>query len=213
VLAGDVAALRDDETWTADLARHGEEAAIQGRDPHTLGTVLEHSADWARQHGDHRKAEAQWVRALAIWDRLPEHEPVARVLGALVDLYRAWGRFHRALDAGFDLVSQTQRVGDERSAALALHEVGVTMLAAHRPDSAVDYLNQADLAMGRLAEPVTADRAHTLVALGRAYWQLRKWTRARRQFSAALALWVDLDDIESDRVRQLLRQSAGGPLP
>jgi hypothetical protein len=212
-ITSEIDVLRVDRTWATDLARHGEEAAIQGRDPHTLGTVLEHSAQLAEYHADRLTAEAQWVRALAIWQELAEHTRVVGVLTALIGLYRSWGRFHRALDAAVELVSETQRAADDRGTALALREVGVTMLAANRPDSAVDYLNQADRAMSQLAEPLTADHAHTLVALGRAHWRLGAWSMARRRFSAALALWVDLDDTEADHVRLLLGRPEGGPLP
>jgi hypothetical protein len=212
-ITANVDVLRVDRAWATDLARHGEEAAIQGRDPHTLGTVLEHSAQLAEYHADRLTAEAQWVRALAVWRELAEHTRVVGVLTALIGLYRSWGRFHRALDAAVELVSETQRAADDRGTALALGAVGVTMLAANRPDSAVDYLNQADRAMSQLVEPLTAEHAHTLVALGRAHWRLGAWSMARRRFSAALALWVDLDDTEADYVRLLLGQPEGEPLP
>lgn len=205
--------LRTDTQWRSDLARRGEDAAIEGRDPDLLGRLLEHSAQLAEQFGERDVGEAQWVRALAVWRRLDNHAGVVRVLVALRELYRSWGRLHRALDACFELVTVHQRRGDDRGLALALTEVGITMLAADRPDAAVDYLTRANTAWEATAVPVPSAQAGTLLALGRAHWRQDAWGLARRRFSDALALWVDVDEIQAERVRRLLSHPDGDPLP
>jgi tetratricopeptide (TPR) repeat protein len=205
--------LRADAHWRTELARRGEEAAIEGRDPHALGGLLEHSAHLADELREYDVGEAQYVRALAVWRRLNDHEGVVRVLIALLELYRSWGRLHRALDASFELVSEYQRRGDDRGLASALTEVGRTMLAADRPDAAVGYLTRANIMWEAEIPGATTERAHTLMELGRAQWRLGAWGPARRRFSDALALWVDEDEVAADGVRRLMSYPDGQPLP
>lgn len=200
--------------WHAELSRWGEQAAVRDRDPRALGELLESSAQAAMDAGDALTAEAQWVRALAVRRRLEDQAGLIRVLRSLAGLYRSWGRWHRALDAAFEVVSEFQRdQRDPTQLACALAEVGTTMLAASRPDSAAEYLTRAVLAFQHLEEPVPVEHASALVAWGRALWNQGAWGLARRRFSAALALLVDVDDVMAGHVRTLLRQPEGQQLP
>jgi len=179
-----------------------------------LAASLESSADIATNAGDFLRAEALWGRALAIRDRLDDRTCRVRVLRSLAGMYRSWGRWHRALDAVFEVEMEFRREPrDPAGLAGALADIGTTMLGASRPDSAADYLRQAVTAYQQLAEPAPADQAHALVWWGQALWTQGAWVAARRRFSAALALLVDVDDTLADDVRSLLRQPNGQPLP
>lgn len=204
---------RGDAAWRAELARLGEQAVTVGREPRLLGEVLQDSARVAADLAEYRTAEAQWVRAEAVWRRLGDRPKMIAVMAELGRMYRSWGRHHLALDAFFEVVSEYRRGGDDHGLAVALYEVGMTMLAAGRADSAVEYLSQADGVFDALSGPVEAEHARALVGLGRAQWSQGAYGRARRHFSAALALWVDLDDAAADKVRLLLSTPDGQPLP
>ncbi len=208
-----IAEIRADRLWRADLSRHGEEAAIRGRRPRALIELLQASAHVAAQETDYPSAEAQWVRAVALWRDLDDPVGLTAAMTAQGEMYRSWGRWNRALDVDFGLVSEYQQRHDDYGVARALHQLGLTMLRAGRPDSAVDYLAQAQKAFAELAQPALTDRAQALVDQGRAYWRQGMTGRAQRCFSAALALWVDVDDHAAERARRLLSTPAGRPLP
>ena len=179
-----------------------------------LAALLESHAETATNAGDFLTAEMLWVRALKIRDRLPDRAGRVHVLRSLAGMYGSWGRWHRALDAVFEVEMEFRREPrDPAGLAGALADIGTTMLGAARPDSAADYLKQAVTAYRQLAEPAPVDQAYALVSWGRALWTQDAWVAARRRFSAALALLVDVDDTLADQVRHLLRQPNGQPLP
>ncbi len=202
-----------DRTWWPDLTAWGEKAATTWRNPSVLMSLFEHSARMFRQASDLPTAEAQWVRALAIGQRLGDDARTDEHLRALSELYRVWGRLHRVLDIQFERLSLIQRSTDNRAIARVLAELGATMLAADRVDAAVEYLSRADQAFTALAEPDGRGHAQAMVLLGRAYWRRAAHAAARRFFSDALAILVDLDDIAAEHVRQLLKTSDREPLP
>lgn len=194
--------------WWVDLAEAGEALAIADRDPVALADLLHGAAATFAAHGDRLRAEERWVRALAITRRDGLRDRGEVVLSALGELYRDWGRLSKALDAYLGLVDLRQEAGDPARTADALAEVGATMHAAGRLRSATDYFDRADDVMGHLAEPVSpaALTAHARILewCGRTRWEQDQHAAARRRWSRALAMVVDVDDAVADRVRALL---------
>jgi tetratricopeptide (TPR) repeat protein len=202
------ALLVPDPRWWADLAEAGEAVAIADRDPRALADLLHRAAATFAAHGDRVAAEERWVRALAVLRR----DGVAgqdRVLAALGSLYRDWGRLGKALDAYLGLVDVFRDAGDATGTAAALTEVGTTMHAAGRVRSAMAYFDQADEAMSR-AGTAAAEHARVLVWCGRTRWEQGQHSAARRRWSQALALLVDVDEGAADRVRALLATEPSG---
>lgn len=211
------AALVRDPRWWQELASAGEALAIADRDPAMLADLLHHSAATFAEHGDRPRAEEQWVRALAIIRRSPsdpsDHRGVA-VLTGLSALYKQWGRLSKALDLNLDLVDLRREAGDAVGAAEALDAVAVTMHAAGRLSSAIDYFAQADEAMSaNEAADVPAVHARILVRWGRALWEQGHHGAAKRPWSRALAMLVDVDEAAADRVRALLATAPNDQLP
>jgi tetratricopeptide (TPR) repeat protein len=149
---------------------------------------------------DRLTAEERWVRALAVARREGDHARSDAVLTALGALYRDWGRLSKALDAYLALVDL--RGDDPAGLAEALVEVGTTMYAAGRLPSAMNYFDQADEAMSEVDAPET--HAQILVWCGRTRWEQGQHGAARRRWSQALAMLVDVDEEAADQVRALL---------
>jgi tetratricopeptide (TPR) repeat protein len=214
------AAALKDPAWWAELSEAGETLAIADQDPAMLTDLLHHSASTFADDGDRTRAEAQWVRALAII-RSPraqggDPERGAAVLAGLAELYRDWGRLSKALDADLALVDLRRAAGDSVGTAEALATVAGTMHAAGRLNSAAEYLASADNAMSTAPvdtpDLVTA-HARILVLRGRALWELGQHASARRPWSRALAMLIDVDDDAAGRVRALLATKSDEPLP
>ena len=196
------AGLVRDPGWWRELAEAGEALAIADRDPAALADLLCLAAATFAAHGDRVLAEERWVRALAVTrrDGLPDQDRVLRGLGAL---YRDWGRLNKALDAYLGLVDVRRDADDPAGTAAALVEVGATMHAAGRVRSAMGYFDQADEIMSRSSAQST-DHARVLVWCGRTRWELGNHAAARHRWSRALAMLVDVDEAEAERVRTLL---------
>jgi hypothetical protein len=129
------------------------------------------------------------------------------VLTALGALYREWGRLSKALDADLGLVDLRRAEGDPVGTASALTTVAGTMRDAGRLSSAADYLAQADEALTSItasSPDVRTVHAQILVSWGRALWDQGHAGPARRQWSRALAMLIDVDDTAADQVRTLL---------
>jgi tetratricopeptide (TPR) repeat protein len=192
-----------DPGWWTELAEAGEALAIADRDPGMLADLLHRSATTFASGGDRLRAEERWVRALAVArrERLPAREQ--EVLRALGDLYREWGRLSKALDAYLGLVDLRRDAGDPAGTADALATVGATMHAAGRLGSATEYFDRADEV---LSEASGAPEAHArvLVWCGRTRWEQGQHGAARRRWSRALAMLVDVDDAAANEVRDLL---------
>ncbi|GAB1513777.1 hypothetical protein [Actinophytocola sp. KF-1] len=200
------AGLIQDPAWWTELAQAGEALAVADRDPSALAGLLHLAATTFAEHGDRVRAEERLVRALAVTRRegLPDKDRVLSDLGAL---YRDWGRLSKALDAYLGLVDVRRDAGDAAGTAAALAEVGATMHAAGRVRSAMDYFDQADDVMSEAGgSPV--EHARVLVWCGRTRWEQGLHGPARHRWSRALAMLVDVDEAEADRVRALL---ATGP--
>ncbi|HEX6353197.1 hypothetical protein [Actinophytocola sp.] len=207
------AGLLRDPGWWEDLAEAGEALAIADRDPAMLVDLLHGGAATFAEHGDRRRAEERWVRALAIVrrDGLRDRRRSQAVLSSLGALYRGWGRLSKALDAYLGLVDLRREVGDPVGTADALAEVGATMHAAGRLASAMDYFDRADREMSHAgAEPqLLPVHARILVWCGRTRWEQGQHGAARRRWSRALALLVDVDEVAANRVRALLATDPG----
>jgi tetratricopeptide (TPR) repeat protein len=196
------ARLVPDPRWWEDLAAAGEALAIADRDPATLVDLLHGGATTFAGHGDRLRAEERWVRALAIVRRDGDHDRGQAVLSALGALYRDWGRLSKALDAYLGLVDLRRQLGDPAGTADALAEVGATMHAAGRLRSATEYFDRADELMSQVTAP--AAHARVLVWCGRTRWEQDQHDAARRRWSRALAMLVDVDDEAASHVRELL---------
>jgi tetratricopeptide (TPR) repeat protein len=198
------ARLVPDPRWWEDLAEAGEALAIAERDPVALVDLLHGAATTFAHHGDQARAEERWVRALAITRRTGgPRDRGDTVLTALGTLYRDWGRLGKALDAYLGLVDLRREAGDPPGTAAALVEVGTTMYAAGRVSTAMDYFDRADEALADTAGSAT-DHARILVWCGRTRWEQGLHSAARRSWSRALALLVDVDERAADEVRELL---------
>jgi hypothetical protein len=102
-----------------------------------LAAVLEQSAVLADRAGGRLAAEAQWIRALAVRRRLDDRTELMRLLRELIQFYGTWGRWHRALDAAFELLLTAQSdESDHLGTTYALADLGTTMLGANRPHDA-----------------------------------------------------------------------------
>lgn len=206
------AGLVHDPGWWADLAEAGETLAVADRNPSALVDLLHGSAATFAEHGDRLRAEERWVRALAVvrGGGSRDHDRCQAVLSALGGLYRDWGRFGKALDAYLGLVELRRELGDPVALADALAEVGTTMHLAGRLASATEYLDRADEALvpvtedGAAAPEVLCAHARVLVWCGRARWEQDQHGAARRRWSRALAILVDVDDAAANEVRALL---------
>ena len=197
-----VAGQVDDPRWWTDLAEAGEALAIADRDPATLVDLLDGCATTFANHGDRLRAEERWVRALAIARRDGLGDRGQAVLTALAELYRDWGRLGKALDAYLGLVDL--RAGDPAGTAAALAEIGATMHAAGRLAAATDYFDRADETMADAEDADPEAHARILVWCGRTRWDQGEHGAARRRWSRALALLVDVDDDAANQVRALL---------
>ncbi|MFL6144076.1 MAG: hypothetical protein ACJ72N_19705 [Labedaea sp.] len=209
----------DPQRWP-ELAEAGEALAIADRDPPMLGDLLHRSAVAFAEQDDLLRAEAQWVRALAVFRREPSDVGRgAAILTGLTGLYRAWGRLGKALDAGLSLVELRRSAGEPARTAEALTEVATTMRAAGRLRTAADYFTQADTELAPITGESDADirlvSAHARILLwgGRTWWDLGEPGRARRWWSRALAMMIDVDDDIADHVRTLLATAPDHALP
>jgi tetratricopeptide (TPR) repeat protein len=200
-----------DPGWWRQLARHGEDAASQGKDPATLITLLRFSAAVFAGAEFEVLAEEQWVRALKLADELGDRDSTAAVLSALGVLYRGWGRLDKALDTLVELVDEYQRVDEPINLAGALTELGATMLTAGRPADAPVYLARADTVLADAPTEATAAlRARVFELWGQALWSTEQRGAARRRWHQALALLADVDEQSADRIRTLLTTDPGG---
>ncbi|WP_133903444.1 tetratricopeptide repeat protein [Actinophytocola oryzae] len=196
------AALVRDPRWWEELAGVGEALAVADRDPRRLAELLHSAAATFAAHGDRLRAEERWVRALAVVRRDGDRVRHEAVLGGLGDLYRGWGRLSKALDAYLGLVDLRRDLDDPARLAEAYVAVATTMHDAGRLRSATDYFDRADEVLTEVEAPVT--HAGVLVWCGRTRWEQGEHGAARRRWSRALAMLVDVDEDTADRVRALL---------
>jgi tetratricopeptide (TPR) repeat protein len=211
------------ELWQ-EFAEAGEAVAVADRDPAALVELLHRSAAAFATADDRLRAEAQWVRALAIARRAlreePDNEPnrirAVSVVTDLAALYRRWGRLSKALDADLELVELHRAANEALPTAQALARVAETLRTVGRLDSAADYFEQADAALAAIGTPVpdvVRRHARVLESCGRVSWQRGEHGAAKRHWSRALAMAIDVDDAFADRLRALLATAPSEPLP
>lgn len=193
-----------------DVTEHETPAIITthtDRDPaYALADEWENTARQAMTARDFQNAQMQLERAVVLRRRLGDRAELLRVLRSLGEAYQARDRWHRVLDT-LDWIFSTfqQDPPDYAGMAGTLAEIGTTMITVGRPDSAADYLKRAVTAYSRLAEPAPIGHAEALVSWGNLLWSQGSYGQARRKFSTALALLVDVDDTLAEQVRDLLR--------
>jgi tetratricopeptide (TPR) repeat protein len=201
-----------DPEWRRSLARAGEEAAIASRQPAALAELLVRSAEVYADSGDRKAAERQWVRALAMADDMNDRERFADLLLVLSQLYRDWGRIHKALDVLQELVAERERTDSPPvELAEALAAAGSTMLDAKRPTSAINLLSRADDVIASIDDRddnISRTHAAILVDLGTAWQEQHSFSTASRIYSRALTMLVDVDDATADLVRTLLADAS-----
>lgn len=195
-----------DPAWWRELARHGEDAAKQARDPGRVFALLNLSATTFAGADDKNEAAKQWIRALRLSDRISDYDGTVQVLTALGDLYRRWGRLDKAMDTYLELIEEHQRAEDPIAAAIALTKLGEAMLVAGEPADAATYLSRADdlLTTEPSAEPVSAIHGRAVELLGQAQWLNGQARLARRSMTRAIALLDGLDHEAADRIQAYL---------
>jgi hypothetical protein len=202
--------------WAVDLAEAGTQAAIDDRQPRHLAGLLRLSAGWFAAAGDFPTAEAHGVREWVLWKELDDTTGMIDTLWRRARVYRAAGRGNRELDCYQRLLSLYRRSGDRFGVARTQVARGVALVGVGRARDAAEQLRVAARAVGELdstagAPPV--ELASVLETLGRALWGLGAFGSARRQFSAALRLLVDVDEQAAQRIRILLAHPEGQSLP
>ncbi|MDU0293697.1 hypothetical protein [Saccharothrix longispora] len=202
--------------WALDLTDAGTRAAVDARKPHLLARLLGASARWFATHGDHATAEAHGVREWAVWKELHDTDGMIDTLWRRARLYREAGRGNRELDCHQRLLSLYRRTGDRFGLARAQAARGVALLAAGRTRDGAEQLREAARSAadpGDFPQVPPGELAAVLETLGRAFWSIGSTGAARRQFSGALRLLVDVDEQAAHRIRTLLATPDGRPLP
>lgn len=206
------AGLRTDPSWLRSLSEAGERAARATENPVLVGALLERAGRACADVGDPVLAESQLVRALTVWQEVNDEGRVESTLRTLIGLFSRSHRWGRALDAGFALLDVHRGRGQIEAAARTLALIADLMVSADRPDAALDYWDQADLAFTE-AKAAPGEHAAVLVAAGRLRWARGDHGPGRAAWHKALALLVDVDDTAAERVRALLRLAPGSQLP
>jgi tetratricopeptide (TPR) repeat protein len=178
-----------------------------------LAGVYRRTAEVYFARGDHRIAEAEGLRELAVWRRLDDPDEHVEALAALARTFLARDRLHRAIDCADERLSVHLRHQRHDAVAEDLQRLGALMIRAGRADTAVDYLTRARDAFDDLPDAPAGRQAEVRVLLGRALWLTGAEALARRQFSRALQLLVDVDHDAAERVRELLAIPPGEKLP
>lgn len=214
--AWQVASHVADPEWRRQLARAGEDAAIDGREPVILVGLLNRSATLFEDAGDRATAEVQWVRVAKLAFEGGNHARIVASLNTLIEFYNRWGRRGPAVDALLELADAQREAGNEVGRAEALLRLGFLMLSAGRAETAENYLQTAENVLS-LASRTTPDlvqprmRALVLELWGRALWQTGHSILARRCFNKALRVLGDHDPVARTRVRGLLDTHADDP--
>lgn len=202
-----------DAAWCDALRDCGRRLKASLPNSRTMATVFRRSAALFLERGDHRIAETEGMRELAIWRRLDDPDGHVSALNALARTFQARGRLNRVIDCASRRLAVDVRHGRTIEVAHDLRHLGVVMLQANRPDTAVDYLTRARDAFDELPQTTAQQHADVRILLGRSLWLSGSPSSARRQFSGALQFVVDVDEDEADRIRELLDTPLDGVLP
>lgn len=178
-----------------------------------VADVLRHSAQVCIQQSLYREAEIDGMRELGIWRDLDDYPRAIDALHRLADTFRTHNRLHRVIDCADQTLMWSQRHEDQVGIAAGFRNLGLVMLAANRTADAVRHLSRARDEADTLPDIPATQRAELLAQLGRALWMSGATTRARRRFSDALALLVDVDEAAADRIRTALSTPTDTLLP
>lgn len=199
--------------WCARLRDCGKQLAAELPTSRVLADAFRHSVEACIRRGDYRAAELDGMRELAIWRKLDDYAGAVDALTRLADTYRGRDRLHRVIDCGDEVLSWSLRHQEPAGVVAALRNLGLLMVEVGKFDLGLDYLTRARDALDAAPEVPIPLRAEVIVQLGRAHWIAGAESRAKRRFSDALAMVVDVDDLMADRIRALLATPIGTPLP
>ncbi|MCE6995070.1 hypothetical protein LZG04_09650 [Saccharothrix sp. S26] len=206
-----------DPGFVRALVGTASRAAIARRDPESLTAVLRSAWVWFERRGDLAAAEEHASREWDLWRRAGRTAEAVRLLWWRAEMARRRGRADLELRCYERLESLHDTDGvdaDERAALVRVWAATASALLAHdRADLAVDRARRAENAVRALPDFPPVEQALVFEWSGRALWARDSVGPARRRFSEALALLVDVDDTASDRIRGLLAHDQGHPLP
>ncbi len=209
--AADAAAF--DSGFVRALTEVGVHAAVTGRAPETMAGLLRSAWVWFEGRGDLASAEEYALREWDLWRRAGRTTEAAWLLWWRADMFRRRGRGDLELRCYERLESLYGN--DEDRAALARVRAGTAaaLLSYDRADLAVDWARRAEHAVRALTDFPPVEQALIFEWSGRALWASGAIGAAKRRFSDALALLVDVDDDAADHVRRLLAHDHDRPLP
>jgi tetratricopeptide (TPR) repeat protein len=208
-----------DRDWWRQLAKAGEDVAIEARNPVALVGPLETSGAAFARAGDTHLADRQWRRAFALTEQLGDRERSAALLGEIGLLRRTSGSFGRALTAFYELVAVRQELNDQLGLADALTELATTLMRADRATDARHYLERAEEALphsdaiqGAIEDGIESAarvrHAQILIKLGRCWDQQKEPAASMSCYSRALAELIDVDDETAAVARSSLAAAA-----
>jgi len=99
--------------------------------------------------------------------------------------------------------------GNQHAEFLAVGNLGATLVALGRHREAVQLLEQGIRLGKELGDPLNTARNHR--ALGDAHWGLGAKADARREWTHALSIFVDIESTEADQTRLRLSDAAQSP--
>lgn len=199
--------------WAQDLADAGTRAAIDDRQPRRLAGLLRLSARWFASSGDYVTANAHGVREWTLWKELDDIPGMIDTLWRRAGIYRADRRGNRELDC-YQRLNSLYRGLDDRFGMIRTQLArATTLIAVGRTQDAVEQLREAARAADDLTDVPPSELASLLETLGRAFWRTGAVGTAKRQFSGALRLLVDHDEVAAQRIRTLLAHPEDLPLP
>lgn len=201
----DAAGSGIDLGWWRAVAEEGEQAASRTRQPRLLADLLDRSARLYSAVGNWQGAEAAWIRALYLMNRLGDRDEYDRYLELLATTYHDAGQATAFVTTLEELVDRYEREDKPDQAASALTRIGTTLLGTGQYVSAIRHFGQADRLLTGLANTTDRQirRAEILSDMGRAHAGLGAINRARTCYRDALALVVDVDQDAERRVRDL----------
>ncbi|ALG11994.1 hypothetical protein AOZ06_38580 [Kibdelosporangium phytohabitans] len=205
--------VNTDTSWCDDLRDCGRELSTTAPESPDLAAVFRHSAAAYHMRGDYRFAEAEGLAELAVRRKLDDPDEHVAALNALSRTFRARDRLHRAMDCADERLALHIKHRRPHEIAADLQHLGHLMLLAEREDTATDYLTRARDAFDELPDVTAQQHARVRTLLGCALWRSGGESAARREFSNALRLVVEVDEPTAEKIRELLSRPSGEPLP
>lgn len=202
-----------DAGFVTALTDVGTRAAVAERAAGTMADLLRSAWVWFARRGDPAAAERYAVREWDLWRRAGRPAEAARLLWWRAGMFRLRGRGDLELRCFERLESLCDETGDRAALARVRAATAAALLSYDRADAAADWARRAEGVVRALPDFPPVEQALVLEWSGRALWAAGATGPARRRFSEALALLVDVDDEGADRVRLLLAHDQDRPLP